>query len=140
MKAGTLGLLLSTVTLSACVPFPVHKTLQPGAQVTVLNQLEHPVADAEATLIANAHPYASEKSRATQLTGANGVASFPALNEWRIESFMLHGGEIYYWNWCVRKEGYATFFTANNSSRQFDERLVVRLSPGETSPCPDRFR
>lgn len=64
-----------------------------------------------------------------------GKASFSARTEWRVESLMLHGSEIYFWNWCVEKAGYETYETLNNAASQFDDKLIVRLPPGESRSC-----
>jgi hypothetical protein len=126
--------------LSGCVPFPVHKTLQPAAKLTVLDSSGLPMENAEVQLVSNAHPYGWEKRREVQRTDAGGEARFDSRREWRAESLMIHGWEEYFWNWCVRAEGHATFFTANTSGRQFEENLVVQLMLGESSPCPKAFR
>lgn len=140
MHVAVSAMLLATVLVSACVPYPIYKTLQPSAQVTVLNQAGLPLSNAEATLISNAYPYGWEKSRLTKETRADGTAAFDSAREWRAEVLMIHGAEVFFWNWCIRKEGYVTHVTANGSSRAFQDDLVVRLEPGASTPCPKSFR
>jgi hypothetical protein len=136
MKITLFAVLLASGFLSACVPYPVYKTLQPAAKATVLDQASKPIAQAEVTLVSMAYPYARENSRAVQKTGNDGTARFNAVREWRIESLMLHGSEEFFWNWCIRKNGYVTHFTSHNSAKDFDNSLVIRLKPGESKPCP----
>jgi hypothetical protein len=139
MKAALI-ILLATVTLSGCAPYPIYKTLQPAAQITVLDHANQPLPMAQATLVSNAYPYGREKTRETKATRDDGSASFDAVREWRIETLMIHGAEVYFWNWCVRKEGYVTYLTGNGSSTIFKDKLVVRLEPGESTPCPKYLR
>jgi outer membrane murein-binding lipoprotein Lpp len=129
-----------TALLSGCVPYPIYKTLQPAAQVTVLNATNQPLQQAEVTLISNAYPYGDEKGRATKPTQADGTTSFDSVREWRTEVVMLHGAEVFFWNWCIRKEGYVTYLTSHSSSKEFESNLVVRLEPGVSSQCPKSFR
>jgi hypothetical protein len=122
--------LLAPLLLSGCVPYPVYKTLQPSAKVTVRGQDGQPVPNAEATLIANAHPSRFEKRRETRMTLADGSATFDAVRELRIEVTALHGWEEFYWRWCIRKDGYATYLGP------FQADLMVRLEAGPSLPCP----
>ena len=140
MQVAVSAILFATVLVSACVPYPIYKTLQPSAQVTVLNQAGQPLSGAEATLISNAYPYGWEKGRLTQATRTDGKAVFDSAREWRAEVLMIHGAEVFFWNWCIRKDGYVTHATASGSSGEFQDDLVVRLEPGASTPCPKSFR
>jgi hypothetical protein len=122
--------LFTAVLVSGCVPYPVYKTLQPAAKLSVRGQGGQPLADAQATLIANAHPSRFEKRRETKMTLADGTASFDAVRELRVEMTALHGWEEFYWSWCIRKEGYATYLGP------FQAELVVQLEAGAALPCP----
>ena len=126
--------------LAGCIPYPIHKTLQPEATVTVLTEARIPVAGAEVQLVANAYPYGREKSRARMNTGPDGLARFESRREWRTEWLMIHGAEVFFWNWCVRRGGYATFATSHRSASEFENELVVQLVSGQSTPCPVSFR
>ena len=126
--------------LSGCVPYPVYKKLLPEATVKVVDGAGAAIAGARVELVSSAYPYGHEKSRDFQQTDARGEARFGVRREWRTESLMIHGGESYFWNWCVRREGYVTFFTSHTSARQFQDELVVRLVSGVSSPCPQPNR
>lgn len=136
--APTLLILIAASAVAGCVPYPVYKTLQPSAKVTVRGQGGMPLANAEATLIANAHPSPFEKSRETKRTLADGTASFKAVRELRVEVMALHGWEEYYWSWCVRREGYATYLTHRDGAGEFQTDQIVQLQPGQSRPCPAR--
>lgn len=136
MKKITGLLLLTPFVLTACVPYPVYKTLQPYARMTVLGGDGQPVSGAEVVLIASTYPYGFERSRSTVTTDADGVASFASQREWRVESTMLHGAQVFFWNWCVRTPGYRTESTSHNDAAQFESNPVVRLRAGESTPCP----
>lgn len=139
MRTNVIATLLAAAILSACVPFPVYKTLQPSARIVVLGERSQPIANAEAILVSNAYPYGLEKRREVKLTKADGTAVFEPLREWRTESLMIHGAEVFFWNWCVRKEGYVTYFTQYGSAAKFQDDLVVPLELGASMPCPKTF-
>jgi hypothetical protein len=127
--------------LVGCVPFPVYKTLQPAARMVVTDADGRPLSTAEVSLIANAYPYGFERGRDTRQTDQNGVAKFPSRKEWRTEApLMMHGSEVFFWNWCVRKEGYSTYVTANHNRRSFASTATVVLTRGESQMCPKAFR
>lgn len=67
-------------------------------------------------------------------TGYSGFLQFPNIREWRIESLHMHGIANYFWNWCVKKHGYKTFYTDHNNP--FSKKVNVILKPGESSECP----
>ena len=136
ISLGGMAVMVAAFLVSACVPYPIYKTLQPEASITVLDAANHPVAGAEVTLVSNAYPYGREKGRMTKTTEANGVASFQARREWRTEVLMIHGSEEFFWNWCIRKTGFATHVTSNRSASEFQRAMEVRLEPGVDSPCP----
>lgn len=120
---------------AGCVPYPVYKTLQPEARLTVLDEAERPVADARVVLISSAYPYGRERFRNETRSAADGAAAFPAIREWRAESMMLHGAQTYFWNWCVEKTGYETYETMNREPDGFEPRAQVRLRAGESRSC-----
>jgi hypothetical protein len=121
--------------LAGCIPYPVHKTLQPAAAAMVQDLNRRPLANAKVTLISTAYPYGREKTRETSLTGADGLASFPLRKEWRVEVLMIHGAEAYAWNWCIEKEGFATQESAQRSAHAFAETNVFTLLEGVSTAC-----
>ena len=129
-KLFTAAVLLAAATASGCVPYPVYKTLQPAAKVSVRGHGGQALPDAEATLIANAHPSAVEKRRETKRTLDDGTATFDAVRELRVEMTALHGWEEFTWRWCIRKDGYATY------QGPFQAALSVQLEAGASLPCP----
>ncbi|MBQ0800096.1 MAG: hypothetical protein KBT63_12515 [Porticoccaceae bacterium] len=132
--------LLSLIILSGCVPYPVYKTLQPSSGVMVVDTAEDPIEGAEVNLIASSYPYGYEKSRNSVKTDADGKANFQSLREWRTEAIMLHGAEIFFWNWCVSKEGYETYLSNNTDSREFDSKAYIILNRGKSNACPEQLR
>jgi hypothetical protein len=123
-------------SLPACVPYPIYKTLRPTAKATVLDQTNRPIPGAEVTLISSSYPYGFVKDRVVQKTGSDGVARFSGGREWRVEAVMIHGAEVFFWNWCVRKDGNITYSTSHRSAELFDRDLLVWLRPGASRPCP----
>lgn len=124
-----------TLTLSGCIPYPAHKTLQPQSAITVHDEAGRPVADARVVLIAAAYPYGYDRFRNEQRTDASGRASFEARHEWRVETLAIHGAEVFFWNWCVEKAGYATYATHDRNADAFDPQPVIRLRAGTSSTC-----
>jgi hypothetical protein len=132
--------LLPLFCLAGCVlPYPVYKTLQPEAQATVSDSLGHPVVDAEVVIISNAYPYGFEQFRVSKQTDQNGVAVFPSRKEWRTEALVIHGSQVFFWNWCIKKDGYETYVTRNRSARLFERRPKIVLEQGVSVGCPDKF-
>ena len=121
--------------LAGCVPYPVYKTLQPAAAITVLDEASQPVTDARVVLIAAAYPYGFDRFRTEKQTTADGRAQFDSRREWRVEVLAIHGSEVFFWNWCVEKPGYATYATHAGGADKFDDNLVVKLKAGESRSC-----
>jgi len=140
MQQSTVTILLATALLSGCVPYPVYKTLQPAATATIQDSQGEPIAGAAVTLISSAYPYGWEKSRETQFSTEEGVAEFSSQREWRVEALALHGRELYFWNWCVEKEGFETFSTALGDAADFQTEPVVLLEAGQSTPCLEPIR
>lgn len=135
-----LSLAVLSLMLAGCIPYPIYKTLQPEAVLTVLDESGSPVMGAEVQLVANAYPYGWERGRETKMTGTDGVARFESRRQWRMEALVPHGIQVFFWNWCVRREGYASFLTAHGSASEFEDVLTVKLVPGVSTPCPEAIR
>lgn len=117
--------------------YPIHKTLQPRATATVVDAVTHaPIVNAPVVLISGAYPYGSERSRDVVATDSHGVAAFQGRHEWRWETLMIHGYEIYFWNWCVEWPGYETVLTGWRNSDDFVADYRVDLKAGVSTPCP----
>jgi hypothetical protein len=140
MRKTVLTALTAMIFLSGCVPYPVYKTLQPAAQIAVRDEANGPLPDAEVSLLGYAHPHVFERSRETKRTDNQGAASFSPKQEWKVESMTLHGSEDFFWKWCVRKDGYATYLTVNSSTQEFQRHAVIRLARGQSTPCPTPVR
>ena len=130
-----LWVIFCAVLLSGCIPYPVNKTLQPEAEIAVNDGNGKPVAGARVHLISSAYPYGFEKSRAEAQTDRAGRASFAKVKEWRMEALMIHGAEVYFWNWCVEKESYETHITSWGNGDDFRSRYEVALQPGVSTSC-----
>ncbi|MDG9924882.1 MULTISPECIES: hypothetical protein [unclassified Pseudomonas] len=122
---------LTALGLSACVPYPAYRTIQPEAELRVLDVQRQPLVGASVTLIGRAHPTPVEQSRETRRTDADGVARFASRHEWQSEVLFLHGRLEYYWEWCVTAPGSGTVLAPYQTQRQ-----VVQLRPGIAEPCP----
>ncbi len=124
---------LALVLCTSC--YPIHKQLQPNAIATVLEANKTPIEGAEVALIASAYPYGWARSRQVLPTDTFGAARFEERREWRWEALMIHGAEIFFWNWCVVKPGFATFRTSWRNEADFVSELKVVLEPGDSTPC-----
>src|SRR5688572_2163580 len=135
----TLLIIPLLAALAGCMP--VYKTLQPNSSVVVKDTEGHPVEAATVQLITTSNPYNLEKGRKVTITDKEGVAQFDAKREWRIETFMLHGSETFYWDWCVQKPGYETYATEEQRRgwwRSMDAE--VELKPGQPNEFPEYGR
>ena len=136
MRVIWLGVWLLLVTLAGCVPYPVYKTLQPSAKVTVQDERGRPVSGANVSLITRRFPYGSEFSRTTKETNLQGIAHFERQSEWQVEALVIHGAWEYSWEWCVSKPGFANSSgPAGNSTQRFSQDAVIRLKRGRATPC-----
>ncbi len=126
--------LLFVILLSGC--YPVYKTLQPRSHILVVDESGEPIQGAVVVLVANAYPYGHEKTRMEVVTNYKGEARFPSSKEWRVEVMVMHGMEVYYWNWCVTKDGYETYITHNGNSKDFNRKPTVTLKEGNAKKCP----
>jgi hypothetical protein len=106
----------------------------------VVDKENKPLSEASVTLISSFYPYGHEDFRETRYTDSLGVAGFTGKREWRIEVIALHGWLEYFWNWCVKKPGYATFVTQFDSENDFDDEAEVKLNPGISTHCPEGLK
>ena len=132
------SILLVGGSLTGCVPFPIYTTVQPAAQITVLDENNRPIEEAKVNLIASAHPHPVELGRDIKMTDAGGLAMFDSRHEWRQGSFMMHGMEFFFWNWCVQKPGFKTYRSNMGSAGQFEPQPTIRLSRGASSDCLEK--
>jgi len=124
--------------LSGCIVFPIHKTLQPEAIITVTDASGMPVVGASVSLISSSYPYGLEKTRLSRMTDQQGQAAFEALRQWRVEALVIHGAEIFFWNWCVAKAGFETHLTSWRNGGNFESAYQLSLVDGISKPCPVR--
>lgn len=126
---------IAFTTLCACVP--VYKTLQPYAEAQVHNEQGQPLESAEVVLISSAYPYGWEQFRATAMTDPTGVATFYKVKDFRLEFFVIHGAQEFFWNWCVKSRGYETQTTTFSNGDDFEAYPTFVLKPGESTACPE---
>lgn len=127
---------LGTSALAGCATQPVDDTMLPKASATVVALDGTPVDGAVVTLVSQAYPNLYEKFRVDATTDRNGVATFSRITKWKVESLGLHGEDAFIWNWCVRRDGYATVATFDRDKDDFDRHAKFTLLPGESTPCP----
>jgi hypothetical protein len=99
-------LLLSSLTEAACF-YPIHKTIQPAAEITVIDEMNVPIEGASVALIAGYNPHGwLTREIDSKTTDQNGRATFERRGEWQRENpFLMHGVRYYFWDWSVRKRG-----------------------------------
>lgn len=131
---GLLTLAVCTA-LGACVP--VYKTLQPYAEAQVRNEQGQPLESAEVVLISSAYPYGWEQFRATAMTDPAGLATFYKVKDLRLEFFVIHGAQQFFWNWCVKSRGYETQTTTFGNGDDFEAYPTFVLKPGDSTACPE---
>lgn len=96
-----------------------------------------PLESAEVVLISSAYPYGWEQFRATAMTDPAGVATFYKVKDFRLEFFVIHGAQEFFWNWCVKSRGYATQTTTFSNGDDFEAYPTFVLKPGDSTACPE---
>ncbi|MBX2861970.1 MAG: hypothetical protein KTR27_00320 [Leptolyngbyaceae cyanobacterium MAG.088] len=129
-------LLLLLTIVTGCVPYPVHKMLQPESTAIILDENDSPVESAQVSLVTSSYPYGMAIGLELKLTDGQGVVKFDADHEWRTEMLMVHGSEVFFWNWCIYKSGYETYLTNYRSADEWQDVFTVSLTPGIASECP----
>ena len=109
------------------------RTVAAASAITVRTAANLPLAGAQVALITRAHPTPLDRYE-TKVTAPDGSASFAGKREMTVEVMVMHGSLDYYWNWCVRKEGYATFKTIYSNGDDFPAKINVVLQPGASTP------
>jgi hypothetical protein len=135
-----LAVLLILALGAACVPYPSYRRVRPEVTLTIRDARQRPIEGARVTLISTEHLSGTVKSRDSVQTGADGIASFPGKRALRIEVLFLYRGGFSFWNWCVEKEGFVTYFTSGPRTKVFSDESVVVLRKGPSKPCPASFR
>ncbi|HLD67079.1 MAG TPA: hypothetical protein VJA19_13640 [Pseudomonas sp.] len=126
------------IFLAGCVPIPMYKTLQPNAYMKVVDHAGDPIGGAKVELVSSTYPYGFEKFRVAGRTSHGGEIKFTKMKEWRVEvPLMIHGMEVFFWNWCVSKEGYASIQTHHRDADDFDTDALFTLVPGKSETCSD---
>lgn len=124
------------IGLSGCLPYPVYKKLQPEIRFTVMDEAEKPIAGARVHLITKSYPYGFEDSREIRITQSAGTATFSDRREWTTEALVIHGRKQYFWNWCVEKDGYATYHSTFKSGGDKEDHIKISLKTGGRTECP----
>jgi hypothetical protein len=132
--------LLAILALAGCVPYPAYRTVRPEVALTIRDARQRPIQGARVTLISTTHPDGRVNTRDTRETGPDGTARFERTRALRIEWLFLHRGEIDFWNWCVEKEGFGTYFSSGPRTKMFADESGVVLRKGPSTPCPVPFR
>src|SRR5687768_16161583 len=104
--------LLAILAPGGCVPYPAYRTARPEVALAIRTARQRPSPGARVTLISTTHPDGLVKTKDSVETGPDGTVRFERTRELRLEVLFLHRGPIHFWNWCVEKEGFATFFTS----------------------------
>ncbi len=128
--------LVLIIILQGC--YPIYKNIQPSADAIVTDVNGMPIEGAQVELISSFYPYGLEESRESKFTDIAGKVSFPSKREWRIESLMIHGVKSYFWNWCISKENYLTYYTENKRGKDFDNIPTIKLKSGISNECSGR--
>jgi hypothetical protein len=138
MKRGLVFLLI--FILGGCVPYPSYRRTRPEVTLTIRDSRQSPIQGARVTLISTTHPDGLVKSKETIQTGPEGTANFKGKRGLRIEWLFLYRGEIRFWNWCVEKEGFVTYFTSGPRTKMFADESAIVLREGRSQACPASFR
>ncbi|MCG7220251.1 hypothetical protein [Acinetobacter sp. AG3] len=120
------------ISLTSC--YPIYKTQKPQVTVTVVNEQGVAIPDVKVVLVTAVHPAKIDDQYDEKFTNKLGIVNFEKRAEWKVESLMIHGMQVYDWNVCLAKDGYLTqefikiasdskikiiLLKGNNPSREF---------------------
>jgi hypothetical protein len=134
-----LAILTLVLGVAGCVPYPVYKTVQPAAQMTVLDEQNQPIEGAEVVLTTDYAPYGRPTEQA-KFTDQLGVVAFEGHSEWQTEAMQMHHIRYYSWYWCAKKPGFKTYVTGGRSGIKFEPLLTIQLSRGTSLGCGAALR
>ncbi|WP_020405018.1 hypothetical protein [Hahella ganghwensis] len=126
-------LIIIIVLLGGC--FPINKTIQPETRVLVTDVNGNPLHGAEVNLYSVANPYSRLENHVIGYTTESGSVRFGEIDEWRIESFVIHGMDIIHWDTCVSKEGYKTEVVEWQNIWEVGGNVSLVMQKGESVPC-----
>jgi hypothetical protein len=126
---------LSVIALTACMP--VRITRSPEVNVIVMDVDDKPIESASVSLIIRAYPYGRYIDHLSFVTDKNGEVSFDKDNEWVIQLLVMHGMISYFWDLCVKKDGYSAKLVEHRSKKELSNSVNVVLTGGSGSDCYD---
>lgn len=126
---------LLLLVLPAGCAYPIYKQLKPAADVSVQDANGVPITGAKVHLGTTIYPYGDEGPTEVTATDTSGIARFYGKNEWRTESMMLHGAQVFDWRWCVAKPGYETRYLTYED--WFNTKSPIVLREGVSQPCKE---
>lgn len=119
-------------SLTAC--FPIHQTIRPELDVSVMDENGNPVNQAKVTLITQQRPAFVPLRYDVQYT-KNGKTHFQPKHEWQRAMLMMHGIQFYYWALCVEKETYSPQYLDKIKEK---DQLQVELRPLQSNQSQQR--
>jgi hypothetical protein len=121
-------------TISACVPYPVYKTLKPEANFLVLGANKKPVEGAKIVLNTRARPTPIDEFD-IQYTNAKGMTNFASKKELKVENTGQHGALDYFCSLCIEKTGFKTVQKEIENASELSGPQVINLVPGKSESC-----
>lgn len=115
--------------------FPIHKTIQPETRITIKDLDGNPISGAEVHLYSVANPHSRLANHVISYTSEGGLVRFGEIDEWRVESLIIHGMDVFHWDICVSKEGYKTEVLEWQVNWEVGGKVSIVLQEGESSPC-----
>ena len=94
------------ISLTSC--YPIYKTQKPQVTVTVINEQGVAIPDVKVVLVTSVHPAKKDDQYDEKFTNKLGIVNFEKQAEWKVESLMIHGVQVYDWHLCLAKDGYMT--------------------------------
>ena len=132
--------LLLILAVGGCIPYPTYRRVRPEVRLTVRDARHRPIEGAQVTLISTSHPDGIVKSMDIADTGPDGTVGFKGKRRLGVEVTFMDHKEISFWNWCVQKQGFATYFTNGPRTKVFEDESEIVLKVGPSRPCPAEFR
>jgi hypothetical protein len=134
MNVYRLLLIAALGLVTACLPYPVYKTLKPEANFLVVEANKKPLEGVKIVLNTRARPTAIDEFD-IQYTNAKGMTNFARKKELQVENTGMHGALDYFWVLCVEKTGFQTVQKQIENASDLSGPQVINLVSGKSEAC-----
>lgn len=125
---------LIILSLPACIPYPLYKTIKPAVNFLVTNADKKPIEGVKIVINTRARPTPINDFD-IQYTNLKGMTVFAGKKEMRVENTGMHGALEYYWLLCIEKSGYKTINKEIENASELSGAQAIILEAGKSTAC-----